>query len=98
MRKIPKKISILGREYKIKQGVNLIFNGVPVLGLCDSDKKVIYIEKNQSPEGKFATLCHECTHGFLYISGLDQKLSDSENELYCQLFTALFEDILKATK
>jgi hypothetical protein len=29
----------------------------------------------------------------LIIDGMDQRLSDSENEMYCQLLTAFCEDM-----
>lgn len=93
--KLPKKITILGREVKIKEGENLHFNSIPCLGLCDYDKSIIYIEKNQSDHSKLDTLIHESTHYFLTLCGMDQKMSESEVEIYCQLITAFFNDLLK---
>jgi len=98
MKKLPSKVVILGRTVRIKQGNNLHFLGEPCLGLCDYDAKTIYIEKDQSPEMKHDTLCHEIVHFFLELSGISQKLSDSENELYAQLITALHNDINKSLK
>jgi Zn-dependent peptidase ImmA (M78 family) len=92
-KKFPKQLTILGRKVKIKQGVNLVYNGTPCLGLCNYDEKVIYLEKNQSEEMKKDTLCHEAAHFFLELTGISQKLSDSENEIHCQLITAFFHDI-----
>lgn len=93
MRKIPNQITILGRKVKIKIGKNLYYNGENCLGLCDYDAKVIYLEKNQSPQMMSDTLCHEATHFFLALVGGDQRMSDSENEMYCQLVTAFFKDM-----
>lgn len=92
-KKIPSSLTILGRKVKIKQGFNLVYMGQPCLGLCNYDEKIIYLEKNQSDEMKTDTLIHEATHFFLELSGISQKLSDSENEMYCQLVTAFFNDI-----
>jgi Zn-dependent peptidase ImmA (M78 family) len=92
-RKFPSSITIMGRKLKIKQGSGLVYQGQQVLGLCDYDKKMIYIEKNQTDESKFDTLIHECTHFFLILAGMDQKISESENEMYCQLITAFFNDL-----
>jgi hypothetical protein len=92
---LPSKINILGRTFKIKQGKNLSWQGQPILGLCDYTKLTIYIESNQTPQSKRQTLIHEACHGMLIISGIDQRLSDSENEIYCQLLTAFCEDMKK---
>jgi Zn-dependent peptidase ImmA (M78 family) len=93
MKKVPSSVVILGRKVKVKQGNNLHYMGEPCLGLCDYDNKIIYLEKNQSPQMKHDTLIHEMTHFFLELTGLSQKLSDSENEIYCQLITAFHNDL-----
>ncbi len=98
MNKIPKSIQILGRKFKIKQISNLKYGQDQVLGLCDYSNKAIYIEKDQTDKEKLDTLYHECVHAMLAISGIDQKLTDSENEIMCQLFTALYNDLIKALK
>jgi Zn-dependent peptidase ImmA (M78 family) len=92
-KKFPVSITILGRKYKIKQGKNLAYLGQPCLGLCDNENKIIYLEKNQSDHVKKETLIHEVAHAFMFISGIDQKLSDSECEMYAQLLTALYADV-----
>lgn len=89
-------IVILGRKYKVKQGANLVYNNQAVLGLCDNINRIIYLEKNQDDESKKETLPHEATHALLFITGIDQKLSEGENEVYCQLFTAFIVDMEKA--
>jgi Zn-dependent peptidase ImmA (M78 family) len=94
-RKFPSSITIMGRKLKIKQGTGLVYQGQQVLGLCDYDKKMIYIEKSQTDESKYDTLIHEATHYFLILAGLDQRISESENEIYCQLITAFFNDLKK---
>ena len=93
--KLPKSITILGRKIKIKEGKNLHYNGMPCLGLCDYEGQIIYIEKNQADHTKFDTLCHELSHFFLILCGMDQKMSESEVEMYCQLITAFVNDLLK---
>lgn len=94
-KKFPTSITILGRKVKIKQGRGLIYMGQPCLGLCNYDEKIIYLEKEQSDEMKLDTLVHEASHFFLELTGISQKLSDSENEIYCQVITALFNDLKK---
>ncbi len=94
-KKFPKQLTILGRVVKIKQGAGLMYQNQPCLGLCNYDEKTIYLEKNQDEPMKYETLCHEAAHFFLELTGISQKLSDSENEMYCQLLTAFFNDIKK---
>jgi hypothetical protein len=98
VKKLPKYIVILGRKFKIKQLVGLCYHGEPCLGLCDASNKIIYLEKGQKEDDKLDTLVHESVHAMLSISGIDQKLTDSENEIMCQLVTALFNDLLKSLK
>lgn len=97
-KRFPTSISILGRKYKIKQGKHLVYNGQSCYGLCDNINKIIYLEKDQDDQTKKETLLHECVHGMLFITGIDQKLSEGENEVYCQLFTAFYHDMEKALK
>lgn len=92
-KKFPTYLIILGRKVKIKQGKNLVYNNQPCLGLCSYDEKIIYLEKDQPEEMKMDTLLHEATHFWLELTGISQKLTDSENELYAQLVTALFNDL-----
>jgi Zn-dependent peptidase ImmA (M78 family) len=94
-KRFPSSISILGRKYKIKQGKGLSYQGQPCLGLCDNLNKIIYIEKDQDDQTKRETCVHEFFHALLFISGIDQKLTEAENEIYCQLATAFYHDIEK---
>lgn len=93
---MPKSITILGRKIKIVEGKNLVYEGNQCLGLCDYDRNIIYLEKNQSPQSKKDTLSHEAIHYFLTLTGIDQKMTDREIEIYCQSFTALFKDLKKS--
>lgn len=94
-KKIPNTIYILGRKVKIKQGRGLVYDNQQCLGLCDYSNNIIYLEKDQSDQSKIDTLSHECIHYFMILLGIDQKLRDSEVEIYCQSFTALFNDLKK---
>lgn len=97
-KRFPSSITILGRKYKIKQGVNLVYHGQPCLGLCDNNDRIIYLEKNQDDHVKKETLLHEAVHAMLFITGMDQKLSESENEMHAQLWTAFYHDMEKGLK
>lgn len=92
---MPRHIVILGRKIKIVQGKNLVYQGQECLGLCDYDNSVIYLEKNQSKQSKLDTLSHEAIHFFLTLTGIDQRMTEREVEIYCQCFAALFKDLKK---
>lgn len=92
-KKFPTSVTILGRKVKIKQGKGLTYMGQPCLGLCNYDENIIYLEKDQSDQMKKDTLCHEAVHYLLELTGISQKLSESENEIYCQVITAFFNDM-----
>jgi len=94
-KKIPSSITVFGRKVLIKQGHNLMYDGKRCLGLCDYDNRIIYLEKDQSEEMMLDTLLHELQHFFLEFSGFSQKMSESENEVSCQLFTAFYQDLRK---
>lgn len=94
-RAFPRSIIVLGRKFKIICKKNIAYQGQMILGLCDYNKLTIYIESTQSDVSKRQTLIHEACHAMLIIAGMDQRLSDSENEMYCQLLTAFCEDMKK---
>jgi Zn-dependent peptidase ImmA (M78 family) len=98
MKKVPSSITILGRKVKIKQGNNLVYNGQQCLGLCDCDNNTIYLEKSVELPAKHDVLIHEIGHYFLEITGFSQKMSDSENEVMCQLLTLFYNDVKKSLK
>jgi len=94
-RSFPRSIMILGRKFKIVQKKNIAYHGQMILGLCDYNALTIFIESSQSDISKRQTLIHECGHAWLIITGADQRLSESENEMHCQLLTAFCEDMKK---
>jgi len=93
MEKIPDHVVILGRKVKIEQVEGLSDDGNPCIGLCDCEKKILYVEKNLPEDVKLETLVHECVHYFLELTGIAQKLTESETEIYCQLFSAFYFDL-----
>lgn len=92
---LPKSISILGREFKIKEVDTLIHEGVEALGTCCYSDRLILIHKDQTPTDKFNTLCHELAHTWLIITGADQFMNEREVEVHCQLLSAFVEDIVR---
>lgn len=93
--KKPKKsLTILGRKVLIKEKIGLKDDeGKDCIGLCDYNSKIIYLEKDQTHTEKIETLVHEATHFFLELTGISQKIDEDSCEIYCQLITALFQDL-----
>lgn len=97
-KKFPASVTLCGRKYKIKQGKNLVYNGQPCLGLCDNQNRIIYLEADQEETSKRETLLHELAHAFMNLVGIDQKLTEAEAEIYCQVWTMFFHDVEAALK
>lgn len=97
-RSFPKSITILGREFKIVVKNDVVHDGKRVGGTCDFHNKEIEVAETIYPNEKFTILVHESTHAFLEITGINQRLTDKEEETYCQLIAAFVEDIVKAFK
>lgn len=96
--KIPKKISILGRDFTVTEVEKVMVGGVEASGSCCAENRLIEIESGQSLQQKMGILAHEMGHAGLVIFGLDQKFTDKECEVFCQLIRAVVEDYLKAFK
>lgn len=96
--KLPKKVMVLGRPFKVSVQERIEVDGEEVSGsLCMIDKEIC-IEECQPLHEKMGILAHEMGHAGLVITGLDQKFSEKEIEVFCQLMRALVEDYLKAFK
>ena len=63
------QIEVNGVFYDVKEvaetDVKLLFNYSLVNGLCDAEKRIIYINKDRSINKKMQTLAHELTHAYL---------------------------------
>lgn len=94
----PESISILGREFKVVISEEVIHEGKRVGGTCDFHNRVIEISETDYFDEKFITYVHESVHAFLEITGINQRLTEKEEETYCQLIAAFVADILKSFK
>lgn len=94
--KIPKKINILGTEYKII--TEEIVSQEDYAGLCDPCNKIIHLAKrlfNEDLESKFNKdfiFKHEVIHGFLDESGYMEL---SGNEDLVNLIAIQFDNLAK---
>lgn len=78
--KIKKSYNILGVKYKV-----LVTQIAPnILGQCDSQRKIIYLDENIKDK-VFMTkvLVHELTHALLHEYNLNQVVSFDNCELLC---------------
>jgi Zn-dependent peptidase ImmA (M78 family) len=91
--KIPKKINVLGKTYKIK-----IVENFQYAGLCDSEG-IIYLNKSQNESELVYTLIHEIIHAWQFRVGLNQAISRETLEVIsegisivlCELFDIKFK-------
>lgn len=97
--KIPKKISVLGVPYKITLSNTVELDGQDgiYMGVTNEARRWIKLATTTDfDEGaKEATLFHELAHVVLAESGLARTLTDSENEVYAQIFGNAFHQIFK---
>lgn len=87
--KIPKKVPIFGKSFKIK-----IIDTHEFAGMMDSDKGVIYLSVHQTHEQMIATYFHEIFHALHYRIGLNQALSRDMMEVLAESQATLLMEIL----
>lgn len=94
---IYKKVyNVLGTKYKIKF-VDLLSNNL--CGLCDREKKIIYIEKSllENELDFYTTLLHELGHAVAFEASLHQGgLAHEIEEIWTDLNSKIFyKEVLK---
>ena len=97
--KIPKKINVLGVQYKITLSDIVEIDGQDgiYMGATNEAKRWIKLATNPDFDNnaKEQTLFHELTHVILAESGLSRTLTDAENEVYAQIFGNAMHQIFK---
>jgi hypothetical protein len=91
-------ITILGRKFKVKQLSReklLKLQGVAVHGLCDNEKRIIYVETDGDETFREKVFHHEVFHAVLGIVGLDQVIPVEFQELLCESFANGIEDLFR---
>ena len=92
-----KTIRILGRKYALKHMSRdklLKLHGTPVHGLHDAERRLIYVETDSSESFRLSVLRHECVHAALAVTGLDQVIPPEFQEILCETFASLMEDLV----
>ena len=97
--KIPKKINVLGVPYKITLSDRLELEGQDgiYMGTTNEARRLIKLATTEDFDdgAKEQTLFHELVHVILSESGLARTLTDSENEVYAQIFGNAMHQIFK---
>lgn len=88
--KIPKNIIVFGAKYKVKFVDTDLF-----MGLCDSAKKTIFLNINQSKEQLIATFIHEIVHAMQFTLAYNQAISREMMEIMAENTAVLFMELLK---
>ena len=84
-KEVIEKISILGTEYEMQKATQDFLSKTYgssgfIFGLCDYDKKKIYLDNELTTSEYIKTLRHEIVHAFFFESGLDMQSDFARNE------------------
>jgi hypothetical protein len=71
---IPRSISIMGRDYKIRR------KRMKEFALCDDDAETIWLRSGLKGEMAEQSLLHEIIHGILFRSGSKFQIDDKLEE------------------
>lgn len=88
--KIPKKLNVFGTVYKIK----IVDSSGMFAGLCDSQKKTIFLDIHQSKEQMMATYLHEVVHAMQFVLAYNQFMSRGEMEFMAEHTATLIMQLL----
>lgn len=68
---IPKRLKILGRPWKVVYKKEIVMDGVQCAGLCDFEKKTIFLLKELPQDLQFEVFLHEFFHAVFFEIGID---------------------------
>lgn len=84
--KIPKKLTIKGKQWKVSYKKSLEQDGDCLLGLADPDSRTIYLSKECSPTQVLPTFMHELMEAIifeLHLADHDNSISPLAKEVLC---------------
>lgn len=102
--RIPKTFMIRGKRWKVEYKWNLMDRdnkddeNIKCDGLCDPDKRTIFLERSILRVDKWPIFLHELVHAILFeahISGLDGPAGDFIEEVICDSIETTFDDLFK---
>ena len=88
--RIKKSYDILGDKIRVK-----LIDTDEFAGMYDIQKKIIYININQSQEEMIRTFWHELVHCIQFQMGLNQAVFHEFLEIMAETFSYVFFNILK---
>lgn len=88
--KIPNSLPVFGVKYKIRFVDTDLF-----AGLCDPEKKTIFINRNQSKENIEITYWHEVFHAMQFSLGMNNAISREMMEMLAENSAKLVVQCLK---
>lgn len=94
--RIPRKFALKGKTWTVKQQVGLELDGFVCTGLCDLEKRTIYVEKTLGPKAKKAAFLHELFHAVIYEAHINPgtKFGSGLEEVLCDAFTDVVQSCL----
>jgi len=94
---MPKYVTIFGRKILVKlatrEQLDMLFKDAA--GIWDPTTRIIYIDKTAPKQAQLYWLYHEMGHAAKTFVGLDQVLPAELQEIICQSYATLIEDVLK---
>lgn len=96
MKKLPKKVTILGRTFTVKMATPeelLKETGVSAVGGMNYSRRLIWVQKDMSDDDTLVTYFHECVHAATFITGLNQITSREMTEIWCETMANTFSDV-----
>jgi Zn-dependent peptidase ImmA (M78 family) len=79
--KIPNSLHVKGRKYSVRYKWNLRDdNGHPCDGLCDREKKIIYLDHSLKGDKKDRAFVHELLHALFTELNISGTILNEDNE------------------
>lgn len=96
--KLPKKLMILGQEFKIKEKPQKEIEkmlGQGTFGAMNYSDKLILIASDANELDKLLIFLHECGHAITHVNGLNQVMSPELQEVMVESFANGAIEIMK---
>lgn len=96
--KIPTKLTIKGKQWKVRFKKDLAEDGDLLLGLADFEKRTIFLCKSIPPEDLPKIFLHELTHAVLHelhVTGNSGSLPLLVEEILCDGFSQVLLDLFE---
>lgn len=96
MKKLPKKVTILGRVFTVKLvSSEVLANevGQGSVGGMNYSRRLIWVQNDMSWDDTLVTYFHECVHAATFIVGLNQVTSRDLAEVWCETMANTFRDV-----